>query len=82
MQQITPLAAMLFVIAAAVLAYFTLYAHKSGKIRGVYTGLSGALLGVIFAIVIVLFTGHMLMATAVGIVIFGWFLAFSNIKTL
>lgn len=73
-----PLAIALFFIAAMVLSGFTLYAHKAGKIQRIYTAISGALLGIIFAILIVMFTANLLMASVVGIVIFGWFLVFSR----
>jgi len=76
--EIAPLAIALFFIAAMVLSGFTLYAHRAGKIRRLYTAISGALLGVIFAILVVIFTANMAMASAVGLVIFGWFLMFSR----
>ena len=76
--EIAPLTTVLFFLAAIVLSGFTLYAHKAGKIRANYTSLSGALLGVIFAILVAMFTADLLMATAIALVIFGWFFAQSR----
>jgi len=76
--EMAPLTTALFFLAAIVLSGFTLYAHKAGKIRASYTTLSGALLGVIFAILVAMFTADLLMATAIALVIFGWFFALSR----
>jgi hypothetical protein len=78
--QTAPVAVALFLIAAIVLWGFTLYASQCGKIRAVYTGIAGGLLGLIFSILIVMFTGNLLMASAIGIIIFGWFMALGRAR--
>ncbi|MFW0777826.1 MAG: hypothetical protein ACN2B6_08935 [Rickettsiales bacterium] len=72
------LGVLLFFFAACVLTGFTLYAHRAGKIRSGYTAIAGALLGIIFSMLIALFTGDLPMSSAVGLVIFAWFLMFSR----
>ena len=76
---IAPLLAVLFLVTAIVLAGFTLYVSKAGKIRGLYTLLAGALLALIFFILMLSLTGNMTLASALGIIIFGWFYAINRL---
>jgi hypothetical protein len=79
--QAAPLTLALFFMAAMVLAGFTVYAHRAGKIRRAYTLVAGALLGLIFCILCLLFTSDAKLASVVGLVIFGWFYALTRLKT-